>query len=207
MRPWPLLALVGLAGCHARFRRHVDDIDAVRPQVLVTSGPYAVLGGASSSDLVGAAVGVVQGVRGLDAADRIAGAVDLERVNDAFTKGLVDTLGDGPPFPVGVGGGAALLQVQVVGYGLDAPVMGQPGMLTYNVDVSILLPSGKKVYANAEQCSVPFGDPKGVAVATGTVDNVKQLERMSDAEIQASFEAAAALCGQTVVTELRRHAG
>jgi hypothetical protein len=175
--------------------------------VLLTSGPYANLAGTGTTDVVGAAVGVVQAVRGAGAADRISGAVDIQVVNRAFTRGLTDTLGDGPPFPVSRDDGAALLQAEIEGYGLDAPVMGKPGTLTYAVKVSILLPGGEKVYGSRTTCGVPFGDASAFSAAIGTVDNVKQLDEMSDAEIQASFEAAATQCGQTVILRMRKHAG
>ena len=45
-----------------------------------------------------------------------------------------------------------------------------------------------------------------VSVATGTVDNVKQLERMTDAEIQQVFEGAARSCGRELVVRVRKHA-
>ena len=203
-----VLVLVGLAltaGCHARFKRHVADVGDVRPQVVVQGGPEVVLGGGGEG-LAGLAVGVVQGVRGAQAANRIADAVDIPQVDKAFARGFGAALGAGPPFGTTTDAGASLLQIEVLGYGLYAPVMGQPGSFVYETRASIYLPDGKKVYKVSHACNVGFGDAMPVSVATGTVDNVKQLERMSDAEIQQVFEGAARRCGQDLVVRMRRHA-
>ena len=202
-----VLALLALcAGCHARFKHHVADIGEVRPQVLVQGGPEVVLGSSGVDGLGGLAVDVVQGVRGAQAADRIAEAVEIKKVDKAFARGFGSALGAGPPFGASEDPAASLLQVEVLGYGLYAPVMGQPGSFLYQTRVSIYLPDGKKVYKVNHSCTVPFGDAMPVSVATGTVDNVKQLGQMSDAEIQQVFEGAARGCGEELVIRMRKHA-
>ena len=40
---------------------------------------------------------VVNGIRSVDVAEKLARGVRLEQVNDAFQASLSDTLGDGPP--------------------------------------------------------------------------------------------------------------
>ena len=198
-------ALALFAGCHARFKKHVGDIGDVRPQVIVQGGPEVVLGGGGEG-IAGLAVDVVQGVRGAQAAERIAEAVEIREVDKAFARGFGGALGAGPPFGTSDATDASLLQVEVLGYGLYAPVMGQPGSFLYQTKVSIYLPDGKKVYKVNHSCTVGFGDAMPVSVATGTVDNVKQLEQMSDAEIQAVFEGAAKRCGEQLVVKMREHA-
>lgn len=202
-----LVTLALLGGCHARFKKHVDQIDLVRPQILVSGGPMVEMGGADTeSDVVDAVVGVVQGVRGIQAAERIAGAVKIDKVNRGFVRGLTKALGDGPPFGTTPEQGGPLLQVEVLGYGLVVPVMGMPGYFTYDTRVEIYLKNGDKVYKTRHTCSVPFGDAMPISVATGTVDNVKQLEQMSDAEIQDVFEEASRACGEDLVVKMRDHA-
>jgi hypothetical protein len=149
---------------------------------------------------------VVQGVRSVKAAERLSEAVDIDGVNRSFQKGLRTALGDGPPFGMSKDDDAALLQVEVVGYGLSAPVMGSPGTLHYDLKVSIYLPDGKKVYKTRQSCHVVFCDASGLSVSLGTVDNVKQLEQMSDADIQGAFASSASTCGQELVMRMRQHA-
>ncbi len=43
-------------------------------------------------------------------------------------------------------------------------------------------------------------------MALGTVDNVKQLNQLTDAELQATFEVAARACGQELAVRMRTHA-
>lgn len=207
MRPLAALSVVLLcAGCHARFKNHVDQIGDVRPQVIVSGGPEVVLGDSGMDGLAGLAVDVVQGVRGAQAAERIAEAVDIQRVDKAFARGFGKALGEGPPFGTSDEQSASLLQVEVQGYGLYAPVMGQQGSFHYDTRVSIYLPDGKKVYKVGHTCTIGFGDAMAVSVATGTVDNVKQLEQMTDREIQEVFVEAARTCGEQLVLRMRKHA-
>ena len=201
-----LVLLSTTAGCHARFKKNVGSIDDVRPQILVGTGPSVVLGGASGTDVVSSVVNVVQAVRSIDAAGRLAEAVDVEGVNSSFASGLERALGEGPPFGTSSDRAASLLEVEVVSYGLEAPVMGMAGTFNYDLHVSIYLPDGKKVYNTHQSCNVGFGQASAVSQALGTVNNVKQLDQMSDAEVQAVFEGAAAMCGEQLVMRMRKHA-
>lgn len=200
------VALSMMAGCHARFKRNVASIDDVRPQIIVSTGPSVVLGGAAGTDVVSTVVNVVQAVRSVDAAGRLAGAVDVEGVNSSFAAGLEHALGDGPPFGASADHEASLLEVEVVGYGLEAPVMGMAGTFNYDLRVSIFLPTGRKVYATHQSCNVGFGEASSLSQALGTVNNTKQLDQMTDAEIQAVFEGAASMCGEQLVMRMRKHA-
>ena len=81
-----------------------------------------------------------------------------------------------------------------------------PRAFIYQTKVSIYLPDGQKVYKVGHSCTVGFGDAMPISVATGTVDNVRQLEQMSNAEIQEVFEGAAKQCGEELVVRMRKHA-
>jgi hypothetical protein len=199
------LMVVALStGCHPRYKKYVSSIEDVRPQVLVTTGPSVNLGGASGDSVLAAAVNVVQGIRSIDAANRLAGAVDIHGVDKAFKAGLRKALGDGPPFGTTDDPKGSLLQVEVVDYGLESPMMGVAGVFNYDLHVEIYLANGKKVYNGHQECKIGFGDASALSQVLGTVDNVKQLDQMSDAEIQQTFENAAVLCGQDLVMKLRK---
>ena len=201
---WIGVAVLLGSGCHARFKKHAASLGDVQPQVIVTSGPQAALGG-GGSDVVGIVVGAVQVARATSAADRLS-SVDVEPVNEAFVAGLQDALRAGPPFGLTDEQSAPVLQLEVVSWGMEAPVAGMPGALTYDLKVSIYDTDGKKVYKARQGCSVGFGDAAPVSVALGTVDNVKQLNKMTNAELQATFEASAQTCGQELAMRMRKHA-
>ena len=160
----------------------------------------------TGDDLVSAAVNVVQGVRSIEAANRIARAVDIRGVDRAFKGSLKKALGDGPPFGTTDNPKGSLLQVSVVDYGLETPAIGMSGVFNYDLHIEIFLANGKKVYNGGQSCKVGFGDASALAEVLGTVNNVKQLNQMTDAEIQQTFEGAASLCGQQVVMKLRQQA-
>jgi hypothetical protein len=204
---WMLVGMVVLGGCHQRFKKNVGSVGDVRPQVLVTTGPSVMLGGSSGDGLLAAAVNVTQAVRSVNTAERLAGAVDIERVNSAFAESLVQSLGAGPPFGTTPDAKASVLQVEVISYGLEAPAMGMQGTFNYDLHVSIFKADGTKVYNAHQGCNVAFGDASGLSQALGTVNNVKQINEMTDEEIQAAFEGAAAGCGQQLVMKIRQHAG
>jgi hypothetical protein len=202
-----LVMMVVMGGCHQRFKKNVASLGEVRPQVLVTTGPSVLLGGAAGDGLVAAAVNITQAVKSVNTADRLAQAVDIDRVNSAFAESLVQALGAGPPFGTTPDPNASVLQVEVVSYGLEAPAMGLQGTFNYDLHVSIFKPDGSKVYNAQQGCNVPFGEASALSQALGTVNNVKQINEMTDEQIQEAFEGAAAGCGQQLVMRMRQHAG
>ncbi len=208
-------AALATAGCHAKFKKYAPTLGSVRTQVIVTGGPTVDLGemeGSGTGDLgdaVAAVVNVVQAVKEVDLARRIADAVDVRQVNDAMEQSLADTLGSGPPFAwtADEKSAGALLQVEVLSYGLQVPGIGLPGVFTYELRTRIYKPDGERVYSARTECSVDAGDPKAVSVALGAVNNARQIKEMSDEDIQAAFDSVAAYCGQELVRKMRKHAG
>lgn len=203
-----------LAGCHAKFKREAPTLGSVRTQVVTTGGPYVELGHvavATDNALIAAAatvVNVVQDVKGMDLADRIAGAVDVQAVNRAFNDGVAQTLQAGPPFAYTDAPDApATLQVEVLSYGLYVPAIGAPGVFTYDIRVRIYKRDGERVYKARHSCEVGAGTPGIPETVLGVVNNFAEMKEMSDAEIQQSFATLAAYCGQTFVVRMRRHAG
>ncbi len=206
---WKLGFLVVCAlgsGCHARFKKAVGNLDQVRPQLVMSGGPAVQLGHVYDEGLVGAVVNIAQDVKGVKVADRIASSVDVDGVNAAFSAGLADTLGAGPPFGLTQDPKASLLQVEILSYGLNVPQMGAPGSFTYTIRVGIYEPTGRRVYKTVRSCSTGVGSPSPVAQALLLVNNVKQLEEMSDRELQRAFEGASYYCGIELVTKMRKHA-
>lgn len=207
MRSLLILSLLLSTACHAKFKREAPGLGAVRTQALV-SGPVDVeLGKLGGDTLVAAVVNVVQEVNEVGPEQRIAQAVDLDRVNRALQQSLADTLGSGPPFATTADPKAPLLQLEVVRWGLQVPYLGAPGTFNYDLRVRIYKPDGDRVYASSLSCNTGVGNPPPEARVLGTVNNMRQLEQMSDREIERAFVAVAQWCGAQLVTQMRRHAG
>ena len=210
----PLAILIG--GCHARFKKLAPTIDAVHTQILVTTGPNVELGhiAMGSSDpeanallgVVNAAVNIAQEVQEVDLTTRIAGAVHPADIASSLDQGLAETLGSGPPFAYD-GEAGALLQLEIIDYGMYVPSLGAPGTFTFTARARVYTADGKKAYRNVESCSTGVGDPEAGAVVLGVVNNVKQLKEMSDEQINETFAAVARYCGSKFVTKIRKHAG
>jgi hypothetical protein len=215
-----LLMIMALSiGCHAKFKRAAPYIDDINVQVITTGGPYVQLGQVWSSpdsgnpnvNLVGeiaaAAINITQEIRSIDQTDRIYNAVDIHDVNASMTAGLAETLGGGPPFGYTEGDADATLQIEVLSYGINVPYLGAPGEFTYSARARMFDVAGQQVYRKNLTCTVGLGDPAAAAMVFGTVNNVRQLNEMSDAEINDAFRNAAAYCGQRFVLKMRQHAG
>lgn len=201
-----LLVALAVCGCHGKFKKAAPHIDTVRPQVIVTTGPFVNLGRIHDDDLISSVVNVVQGVKSVPIARRLAEGVDLDEVNDAFAAGLIDTLDGGPPFAAHPEA-QTLLEVEVIAWGLNVPQLGAPGDFHYDLRVRIYDQAGQRVYRTGQSCRIGVGDPKAVSQALFTVNNVKQLAQLTDAEITAAFADAAHLCGVELVRRMRKHAG
>lgn len=202
-----LLTLPLVTGCHARFKANAPTLGAVQPQIHMVTQPNVQLGGVSDGSLLGDVVNVVQSVRSVEASRKLAERVDVESANAQFEQGLVDTLGDGPPFGTTYEKGSAMLQIEVRDMGMEVYGLGAPGVFNYDLFVQIFRADGKKVYRTRVSCTTAAGAPPAVSQALWTVNNVKQLEEMTDEELQGAFDAVGYYCGGELVRKMRRHAG
>lgn len=198
-------------GCHAKFKKHAPTIESVDVQVLTSSGPYVYLGRVDTGDsllanIVDLAVNVNQMVNEVEIANRIMGAVDLNKTNIALEQGFANTLQDGPPFPYVSDGGAARMQMEVVSYGMEAPFIGAQASFTYDIRVRIYQGS-ERVYSARTNCSTAAGYPDSLSQALALVNNTQQIQLLNDEDIQWAFDAVAQWCGQEIVRKMRKHAG
>jgi len=208
MSRFATVAVVALiaTGCHARFKKHVGAIDDVRAELTVPGGPFVNLGGVEGDGLLAAAVNVTQGVKSIDLTRRIGAAVDPGEVAEAYVTEMDAAFGNGPPFVLD-DRSDTVLQMQLVGYGIDVAGLGMPGALTYTLNTQIYLPDGQKVYNANHSCAVPFGDPNAVSIVLGAVNNSRAIKDMSDQEIRDMFNGGARWCAQDTVLRIRRHGG
>lgn len=209
-------------GCHAKFKKAVPTIDDINVQVVTTGGPYVELGKVWGTpetnnptanllmDVAAVAVNVSQEIKAIDHTTRIYNAVDIQGVNAAMTQGLGETLGGGPPFAYGSSTDTdATLQLEVLSYGLYVPYIGAPGEFTYTVRARMYRNdgTGDRVYSKTLTCEVGAGDPTAGEMVLGVVNNIRELNEMSDEEINQSFADMAYYCGTEFVVKMRRHAG
>lgn len=207
-----LLALVLLAGCHAKFKKYAPTLGQVSVQTVTTGMPYVNLGKASGGDttaenVAATVVNVVQAAKEVDQTRRLAQAVRIQDVNAALEAGFAETLGGGPPFALVSHEAPARVQLEVLDYGLNVPFIGAPGEFTYTVRVRIYTAGGERVYSSRSTCSTAAGAPTGLASALGVVNNVRQLKDLTDEQINEAFTGTAHWCGSLIVTRMRKHAG
>jgi hypothetical protein len=213
MRNLPLLLLcvAAVGGCHARFKRHVEDIRAVRVEVLPADAPTVWLGRQDAgeglvADIADVVVNTKMAIDESKIAARVNKAVDPEASAAALQERLSKVLQDGPPFRVRSKGGDAVLELEVVDFGLSAAAPGQQAVFDTQVRAKIYL-DGETVYRAVTSCSVEAGRPGPFWDAVGWVDNARQIKELDRAEIQAAFDDVAAACGQEVARKIRKHAG
>ncbi len=214
------LSAAMIGGCHARFKKAVPTIDDINVQVVTTGGPYVELGKVWGTpetnnptanllmDIAAVAVNVSQEIKAIDQTTRIYNAVDIQGVNSAMTEGLGHTLGGGPPFAYSSASDTdATLQLEVLSYGLYVPYIGAPGEFTYTVRARMYRDNGERVYKKTLTCEVGAGDPEAGEMVLGVVNNIRELNEMSDDEINSAFADMAYYCGTKFVVKMRRHAG
>lgn len=205
-----LAASLALTGCHAKFKKHAAEVGQARVQVVVTGGPEVMLGRADmeATGIVGAVVNIAQAVNEVELANRIGGAVDVSAVAVSLESGVAEVLGGGPPFAYSNDQGApGLLELELLSYGLYAPYLGAPGSFTFDARARVYLADGDRIYSKRMTCTAGVGDPDLAAVALGFVNNTREIQQMSDAEINDVFQAVAQSCGQRFVVTMRKHAG
>ena len=192
-------------------------------QIITTGGPYVTLGrldtdayappGAYVPPELGmaaaAAVDVVQTVNEVDLAGDLARRVDPAQLSQTMTQGLLETIQNGPPFALSTDPQVKhTLQIEVTSYGLTVPHLGAPGQFTFDVEARLYRgDTGKRVYSTSLSCDSAAGDPEAAEVAFSAVNNVQELEEMTDERLQAAFNDMAYYCGTYFATRMRKHAG
>ena len=217
------ILLLALLGCHAKFKKNAPDLHQVRVQIITSGGPYVTLGRFDSSvygppdgyvapemEMAAAtAVDVVQTINEIDLAEDLARRVDPAPLSQTMTQGLLETIQNGPPFELTTDPQVKhTLQIEVTSYGLTVPHLGAPGQFTFDVQARLYRgDTGKRVYSTSLSCDSAAGDPDAAEVAFSAVNNVQELEEMSDEQLQAAFNDMAYYCGTYFARRMRKHAG
>jgi hypothetical protein len=211
-----LVLFLALLGCHAKFKKHAPTLGQVRVQIVNAGGPYVTLGKVYAGEhappvaqLAALAVNVAQTVNEIEVARDFAQRVDPRPLSDTMTQGLLETIQNGPPFALTTDPQVKnTLQIEVLRYGLYVPYLGAPGQFTFDVEARLYRgDNGDRVYSTALSCDTAAGEPSTAAVVLGAVNNVRELDKMSDEQLQATFNDMAYYCGTYFATRMRRHAG
>jgi hypothetical protein len=217
------IVLLTLLGCHAAFHKNAPDLDQVRVQVVLSGEPDVDLGKFDQQNQ-GVVSRVPQNAENMmDAqameAEQTADEIDLERalarrvtpqpLTEKMTQGMLDTMKDGRPFALTTDAQVQnTLQIDVTSYGLSVPYIGATGEFVFDVEARLTRgDTGKLVYSTSLRCDTEAGDPMASSVALDAVDHVREIEQMSDDELQAAFNDMAYYCGTYVATRMRKHAG
>ena len=214
--------LLALVGCYATFKKNARDLDQVRVQVTISGEPDVNLGKLDQQNQ-GPVSRVPQSGNMMDAqamdAEQTADEIDLERnlahrvapqpLTEKMTQGLLDTMQNGPPFTLTTDPQEkSTLQIDVTSFGLFVPYIGAPGEFVFDVQARLHRgDTGKLVYSTSLRCDTGAGDPAASALALDAVDHVREIEKMSDEELQATFNDMAYYCGTYFATRMRKHAG
>jgi hypothetical protein len=210
------ILLFALLGCHAKFKKNAPDLHQVRVQIVNTGGPYVTLGKVHAGEhapavahMAALAVNVAQTVNEINVAEDFARRVDPAPLNQTMTQGLLETIQNGPPFELTTDPQVKhTLQIEVLSYGLYVPYLGAPGQFTFDVQARLYRgDTGKRVYSTSLSCDTAAGDPSAAEVVFSAVNNVRELDQMSDEQLQATFNDMAYYCGTYFATRMRRHAG
>ena len=216
------ILVLALFGCHATFRNHAPDLEQVRVQVVMSGEPYVTLGkldagsyGPTSRVPQPENVVEAHAMEAEQTADEIQLAADFARrvtpqpLTEKMTQGLLDTIRSGPPFELTTDPRVEhTLQIEVTSFGLAVPYIGAPGEFTFDVQARLYRgDTGERVYSTSLRCDAGAGDAAASSVALGAVDHVREIDRMSDEELQATFDDIAYYCGTYFATRMRKHAG
>jgi len=193
-----LILVVGLGllgGCHHRFRRHVDDLSALRPEVGPVEREPVLVYVDRRKPARTALDAFVEPLDGIDPmGHRLDEALDRERLREAFHVGVVDGLDHSERFTPSASAAHTLVAV--------------PGHLTLTAR------SGDKTAALTCSLSVHIEDPSGAVLYRAgvyhrgpAVGTIPELERLDDAALQAMFERLAATCGAKLVDRMVEHVG
>jgi len=207
MRRWSLFALMVLGGCHGRWVKAAPGIDTAELRVNVNGDAQVELGTVDDGGLVGAIINVAQAVKSADQTQRLRNAIQKKDMKAGFYRGLSSGLGEGPPASIADSGDTdALIVLNVRRYGMYVQNLGDPGTLDVIAKLKIYNKASERIYGKRLRCRTTFGDPALASVLFSTVNNVKQLKQMSDAEVNQTFVGIAEYCGDRFAMKMRQHA-
>lgn len=202
-----LLCLLAL-GCHARYRREVASIEAMRLEITTPAAVDVDLGRVYTTDPrmepMADAYNLDLWMQETELESIIAGKVDDRALSSAFQYGIRESLGAGPPFAA-VDQATHVLDIQVVDWGLRVIGFRIPAVFQYRVRVMGWRPDGSVFYRTTFRC---FGDAGPVSWLPHSLStDLQRIRSLDPDELQPALDRAANQCGVAFADRLREHAG
>ncbi len=183
----------------------VEVVAETQPQVEVASLPSST--GELGVDLTNGIINIVRAVRAGAMEQRLEGAADLELIEQELLGGLREAfVGDAA---ITRDPAAPLLRLELDSLSLHVPEPGTRGWFEAIVIAEVYDVEGDRRCRRSATCHAEVGAPAELDARTDleayaeVVDNRRELEAMSDAEIRAAFGQAARECAQTVGVRLQ----
>ena len=207
--PWILGLCLFLLGCHAKLQQAAPSIGALHTQVQTTGGPWVDLGQVpEEAGIVGDVITGLQVAKAVRLSQRLQDAMDGSSHEEALHEGVLRALGEGALLGFTANTEAvASLELEVRAYGLYVKNIGQDGVFTYKTRVRMWGPSGERLYRKRLLCTADIREVLGREDTRRPIQHAKEIDRLSDSEIQAIYLDLARSCGEQVVHQMRAHAG
>lgn len=207
-----LVGMFALSGCHRKFKKFVEQADAVELAVTVPGRPNVDLvesNGAAQTNigaLVQAATEVAGAVESVKLQRRLEALMNPNNVQELAAQGALAELQTSYPFGLADGQSDGLLELTLTNYGI---VQSGGGPVFYaEYSARVYNNQRKRVYRHATSCYDRefFTGYRTINVA-GTVATIAYLNKMSDEELQIKLDAAIDRCTSQVFRNMRSHAG
>jgi hypothetical protein len=219
-RTHPLLlaaVLVGLTGCHTRYKKMSGRIGSVQPMVGNPGEPMVDVGGLGDTDVTGTAVeeavdvvvGVGVAVKAAKVQTRLQRAVEPEEVSAALESSILQAPAKrGLPHRISPKG-KHLMQVDIVDYGVGVSPSGPVVQTTISVRIDRKR-DGKRVYRATTTCEEPLANMPNISIPGAeqirTLQALAQVEELNRKELRAATLLGVERCGEQVVDKMVRHA-
>lgn len=210
-------ALVGLTGCHARYKKMSGRIGSVQPMVANPGEPMVDAGGLGDSDITGTAVedavdvvvGVGVAVKAAKVQTRLQRAVEPEEVAAALESSILQAPAKrGLPHRISPEG-KHLMRIEIVDYGVGVASSGPVVQTTISVRIDRKR-DGKRIYRATTSCEEPLANMSDIAIPGAeqirTLQALAQVQELNRAELRAATLLGVERCGEQVVDKMVRHA-
>lgn len=210
-------ALVGLMGCHTRYKKMSGHIGSVQPLVANPGEPGVDVGGLGDSDITGTAiedavdvvVGVGVAVRAAKVQTRLQRAVEPDEVSAALEASILEAPAKrGLPHRISPKG-RHIMQIEIVDYGVGVSPSGPVVQTTISVRIDRKR-DGRRVYRATTTCEEPLATMPSISLPGAeqvrTLQALAQVQELNRAELRAATLLGVERCGQQVVDKMVRHA-
>ena len=202
MSPWCraigcVLALIGLTGCHARYRKMAEHIGSVQPMIIDPGDPVVDV----------RRMGIMAKASRVEA--RLQRAIAPEQVAAALEASILDA----PArfrLPHRISSrGRHRMRVEVLDYGIGMTARGPVAQTTIQVQIERKR-DGARIYRASTTCAEPLGSVAGIPLPgleqVRTLQALSVVHDMRRRQLRAAMLVGVERCGERVVDRMVRHA-